>query len=123
MANKGRKRTLYLAVVVGLGLVLRLISIKQSLWLDEATTALVSQRSILDYFTNFALGDFHPPVYYLLSILVTNILLDYFSLLLVFTYIILRKLECIRSLHCLRQCPFITLCETNGKFLDCPLPL
>ena len=63
MANKGRKRTLYLAVVVGLGLVLRLISIKQSLWLDEATTALVSQRSILDYFTNFALGDFHPPVY------------------------------------------------------------
>jgi len=45
----------------------RLISINQSLWLDEATTALVSQRSVVNYFTQFAVGDFHPPLYYLLS--------------------------------------------------------
>jgi uncharacterized membrane protein len=48
-----------------LGLVLRLISINQSLWLDEATTALVSQMSLVDFFTKFMPGDFHPPFYYL----------------------------------------------------------
>jgi uncharacterized membrane protein len=48
------------------GLVLRLISINQSLWLDEATTALVSRMPVGDIFTRFLPGDFHPPLYYLI---------------------------------------------------------
>lgn len=36
----------------------------QSLWLDEATTALVSKMSISDVLTKFLPGDFHPPLYY-----------------------------------------------------------
>ena len=46
--------------------VLRLISLNQSLWLDEATTALVSKMPIVDIFTKFLPADFHPPFYYLL---------------------------------------------------------
>lgn len=45
--------------------ILRLISIDQSLWLDEATTAIVSQMSLSDFFTRFISADFHPPLYYL----------------------------------------------------------
>lgn len=37
----------------------------ESLWLDEATTALVSQMSLRDIFAKFLPGDFHPPFYYL----------------------------------------------------------
>ncbi|HKB88279.1 MAG TPA: glycosyltransferase family 39 protein [Patescibacteria group bacterium] len=48
------------------GFVLRLISINQSLWLDEATTALVARMSVHDIFTKFLPGDFHPPLYYLI---------------------------------------------------------
>ncbi|WKZ25962.1 MAG: glycosyltransferase family 39 protein [bacterium] len=44
---------------------LRLISINQSLWLDEATTALTSKISLEYFFNNFMFGDFHPPLYYL----------------------------------------------------------
>lgn len=52
-------------LILFLGLILRLVSINQSLWLDEATTALVSQMSISDFFTKFMTADFHPPLYYL----------------------------------------------------------
>lgn len=38
----------------------------ESLWLDEATTALVSKMSLHDIFFKFLPGDFHPPLYYLL---------------------------------------------------------
>lgn len=49
-----------------LGLVLRLISINQSLWLDEATTALVARNyNFGEIITKFSPGDFHPPLYYL----------------------------------------------------------
>lgn len=48
------------------GLVIRLISLNQSLWLDEATTALVARMPLADIFTKFLPGDFHPPFYYLL---------------------------------------------------------
>ena len=44
---------------------LRLISLNQSLWLDEATTALVAKMPIYDFFTKFMPADFHPPLYYL----------------------------------------------------------
>jgi len=52
-------------IVLFLGLILRLISINQSLWLDEATTALVAKMPIADFFTKFMPADFHPPLYYL----------------------------------------------------------
>ena len=52
-------------LVLFFGLILRLISLNQSLWLDEATTALVSQMSLTDFFTKFMPNDFHPPLYYL----------------------------------------------------------
>ena len=48
------------------GIVFRFISLNQSLWLDEATTALVSKMSLGEIFTKFLPGDFHPPFYYLL---------------------------------------------------------
>lgn len=54
---------IYLIILAGL--ILRLISINQSLWLDEATTALVAKMSLGDIFTRFLPGDFHPPLYYL----------------------------------------------------------
>lgn len=49
------------------GLILRLISINQSFWLDEATSAtVVRDLSFADIFTKFLPNDFHPPLYYLL---------------------------------------------------------
>jgi len=45
---------------------LRIISINQSFWLDEATSAsVVKDFKLLDIITKFAPGDFHPPFYYL----------------------------------------------------------
>jgi len=49
------------------GLILRLISLNQSLWLDEATTSNVASKlSFGEIFSKFLPGDFHPPLYYLL---------------------------------------------------------
>lgn len=53
-------------LVLIFGLLLRLISINQSLWLDEATTAMVAGFSLTDFFTKFMPADFHPPLYYLI---------------------------------------------------------
>lgn len=50
--------------ILGVGIILRLISLNQSLWLDEATSAMVARMSITDIFTKFLPGDFHPPFYY-----------------------------------------------------------
>lgn len=48
------------------GLLLRLTSLDQSFWLDEATTATVAQKySLVDILQKFSPGDFHPPLYYL----------------------------------------------------------
>jgi len=44
---------------------IRLVSLNQSLWLDEGTTALVSQMSLSEILNKFLTNDFHPPVYYL----------------------------------------------------------
>lgn len=47
--------------------VIRLISLNQSLWLDEATSVLTASNfSLTEIITKFAPGDFHPPLYYLL---------------------------------------------------------
>lgn len=55
---------IYLIILAGL--VLRLISINQSLWLDEATSAMVAKMPLAGIFTKFLPNDFHPPLYYLI---------------------------------------------------------
>ena len=48
-----------------LALILRLINLNQSFWLDEAITAIVARDySYLDIVTKFGIHDFHPPLYY-----------------------------------------------------------
>lgn len=62
-----KKKTLTLVYIGLLGLILRLITINQSFWLDEATSGLVVRN--YDYWgiiNEFSVGDFHPPFYYLL---------------------------------------------------------
>ena len=52
-------------VILLLALVLRLISLNQSLWLDEATQVLASRdRGFGELITGYAVGDFHPPLYH-----------------------------------------------------------
>ncbi|MFH1864200.1 MAG: glycosyltransferase family 39 protein [bacterium] len=58
------KKPLFLILL--LGLILRLISLNQSFWLDEATTSYAaSQLSFSGIITKFSPADFHPPLYYL----------------------------------------------------------
>ncbi|TSC90496.1 MAG: Uncharacterized protein G01um10145_168 [Microgenomates group bacterium Gr01-1014_5] len=53
--------------ILVLGLVLRLINVNQSLWLDEATSILAASKlSYSAIIHQFSPGDFHPPAYYLL---------------------------------------------------------
>ncbi|MFZ5366154.1 MAG: glycosyltransferase family 39 protein [Patescibacteria group bacterium] len=52
-------------LILILGLVLRLVKLNQSLWLDEAVQAITSQGSFNDIFSELT-GDFHPPLYHLL---------------------------------------------------------
>ncbi len=55
-----------LAVIV-FGFLLRVISLNQSFWLDEATSGLVVRNfNLVEIITKFSPGDFHPPLYYLL---------------------------------------------------------
>lgn len=58
-------KCMVLILILTLGLAFRLISLNQSLWLDEATTALVTQMPVYDFFSKFMPADFHPPLYYL----------------------------------------------------------
>ena len=61
-----------------IGLVLRLISLNQSLWLDEATTAIVARDfSWGDFFGKFLPADFHPPLYYVLVKLFAGLINNY----------------------------------------------
>lgn len=62
---------IYLTLLVSL--LLRVISLNQSLWLDEATTGIVAQMSLSDFFTKFIVNDFHPPLYYLVVSLWTTV--------------------------------------------------
>lgn len=64
MANKHR---LILIIILLVATVLRLITINQSLWLDEAISAQVIRSYTFSYIiTQFAPADFHPPLYYLI---------------------------------------------------------
>lgn len=51
-------------LILFLALILRLVSINQSLWLDEAIYVLaIKQQSFWGIITKFLVGDFHPPLY------------------------------------------------------------
>lgn len=53
----------YVLLLLALGL--RVISLHQSLWLDEATQILASRdREFWPLMTEYAVGDFHPPLYH-----------------------------------------------------------
>jgi len=56
-----------IVLILALGLILRLISLNQSFWLDEATSAnVVKNLSFKEIVTGFSPNDFHPPLYYFL---------------------------------------------------------
>ncbi len=52
-------------IILFVGLILRLINLNQSLWLDETVQAITSKGTFLGLFTELR-GDFHPPLYHLL---------------------------------------------------------
>lgn len=64
-----------LSYIFLLALVLRVIGLNQSLWLDEATSASVAKNlSFTQILRDFTPSDFHPPLYYFLLKAVTSIL-------------------------------------------------
>ena len=60
------KEKLILIVILVLGLILRLIKIDQSFWLDEASQAQMSSLSVSQIWSGRQ-ADFHPPLFYFLS--------------------------------------------------------
>lgn len=68
------KSNLILGFIVVIALVLRIIRIDQSVWLDEAISVqAVIQNNFWGIITKFTLGDFHPSGYYLLLELWTTL--------------------------------------------------
>ena len=56
-----------LLVILVIALALRLIAINQSLWLDEAISVnIVNALNLKSIILNFSLGDFHPPLFYVI---------------------------------------------------------
>ena len=53
-------------LILILATILRLVSLNQSFWLDEATSGIVARDMNLSQLFTFIRGDFHPPLYYLL---------------------------------------------------------
>ncbi len=64
LVNKNTNKMIW--IILLLALMLRLININQSLWLDEATQAILSSKS-LEYIWFQRGGDFHPPLSYILT--------------------------------------------------------
>lgn len=53
---------------------IRLIAINQSLWLDEGITArVISQYNLVEIVKSFSVYDFHPPLYYFLTYIFTQV--------------------------------------------------
>lgn len=74
LVNNSLPRNLLLPGIIVLGIILRLIAINQSLWLDEAIGALVvKNESYAQILTDFPKHDNHPPLYYLTLKAWTNI--------------------------------------------------
>jgi uncharacterized membrane protein len=66
MSSSSQKRLLILFVLILIGFGIRILFLSgPSLWLDEAASANIAKSSIAEYF-QWARGDFHPPLYYLL---------------------------------------------------------
>jgi mannosyltransferase len=54
---------IYLIII--LAFLIRIISLNQSLWLDEGISTLAAeQNNLIDYLTKYSLNDFHPPGYF-----------------------------------------------------------
>lgn len=63
-----------IGLILGISLLLRLIGLDQSLWLDEAVTAnVVKNNNYREIVTKFSINDFHPPLYYLVIKALTEI--------------------------------------------------
>ncbi|OGE19722.1 hypothetical protein A3J19_05470 [Candidatus Daviesbacteria bacterium RIFCSPLOWO2_02_FULL_41_8] len=61
----GEKKVIWIIIVFGL--ILRLISLNQSLWLDEAINILaVKNFSLPGLITQYAIADFHPPGWFII---------------------------------------------------------
>lgn len=60
-------------LILAFGFFLRLISLNQSLWLDEATSANAANMGLAKLLAVFSPGDFHPPLYYLFLNFWTNL--------------------------------------------------
>ncbi|MBU2592726.1 MAG: glycosyltransferase family 39 protein [Patescibacteria group bacterium] len=56
-----------IVLILSIALVLRLVALNQSFWLDEAVQVWASSAfSIADFFKSYLPGDFNPPLYHLL---------------------------------------------------------
>jgi len=61
------KRVKPISIILILACLIRLIGINESFWLDEATVGVLAREmSFSQIIGDFALGDFHPPLYYLI---------------------------------------------------------
>ncbi len=56
-----------LLIIIITSLILRLISLNQSFWLDEAVQVWTTRFSISDLILNYMPGDFNPPLYHFLT--------------------------------------------------------
>lgn len=62
-------------VILLIALILRLVLINQSLWLDEAINVVYSTRlSFLDFVFSYTKGDFHPPLHFAILWFTSNFL-------------------------------------------------
>lgn len=60
-------KKIILPLIILIALILRIISLNQSLWLDEAINVLaVKNNSLIDLVTQYARADFHPPGWFIL---------------------------------------------------------
>jgi len=89
-----------LIIIIAVSLTLRLLSLNQSLWLDEAISAnVVKNYSYQNIITQFSPSDFHPPLYYLalktwtsifgygeFSLRLPSVIFSLITILLVFRY-------------------------------------
>lgn len=52
-------------LILLIGLIVRIILLDQSLWLDEAINIVNAKNlGFLDFVTKYPIGDFHPPLYF-----------------------------------------------------------
>src|SRR3989338_1092025 len=100
----GARKKKMIWLILLLGLILRLISLNQSLWLDEAINTLaVKNYSFFNLITEYAKADFHPPGWFItlwfwtklagyseISVRIPSVLFG--ALAIWFTYLIGKKL-------------------------------